>query len=196
MSSEEIRVITIVYLAVLLPLLICFTNKSKLPSWIPSFYIVSLVVCALGWELWFTYGWLDGDAVNIRRSEALNTWLPKDINWLMNSMADAGAVLCGGVWLMWITHKKDSIVFKKWKWSAFSIFFIWCVSQNILVEMFLYHDQLAGDKLLSWAPLSPFGPYFNPILFEFNDRSIMLQSQIPWLIIPLFFYRTIINLNN
>ncbi len=196
MSFEEIRVITIVYLAVLLPFLIYFTNKSKLPSWIPSFYIVSLVVCALGWELWFTYGWLDGDAVNIRRSEALNTWLPKDINWLMNSMADAGAVLCGGVWLMWITHKKDSIVFKKWKWSAFSIFFIWCVSQNILVEMFLYHDQLADDKLLSWAPLSPFGPYFNPILFEFNDRSIMLQSQIPWLIIPWFFYRTIINLNN
>ena len=196
MSFEEIRVITIVYLAVLLPLLIYFTNKSKLPSWIPSFYIVSLVVCALGWELWFTYGWLDGDAVNIRRSEALNTWLPKDINWLMNSMADAGAVLCGGVWLMWITHKKDSIVFKKWKWSAFSIFFIWCVSQNILVEMFLYHDQLADDKLISWAPLSPFGPYFNPILFEFNDRSIMLQSQIPWLIIPWFFYRTIINLNN
>jgi hypothetical protein len=196
MSFEEIRVITIVYLAVFLPLLIYFTNRSKLPTWIPSFYIVSIVVCALGWELWFTYGWLDGDAVNIRRSEALNTWLPKNINWLMNSMGDAGAVLCGGVWLMWITHKKDPIVFKKWKWSAFSIFLIWCVSQNILVEMFLYHDQLAEDKLLSWAPLSPFGPYFNPILFEFNDRSIMLQSQMPWLILPWFFYRTIINLNN
>ena len=196
MSFEEIRVITIVYLAVLLPLVIYFTNKSKIPSWIPSFYIVSIVVCALGWELWFTYGWLDGDAVNIRRSEALNTWLPKNINWLMNSIGDAGAVLCGGVWLMWITHKKDPIVFKKWKWSAFSIFLIWCVSQNILVEMFLYHDQLADDKLLSWAPLSPFGPYFNPILFEFNDRSIMLQSQMPWLILPWFFYRTIINLNN
>ena len=195
MSFEEIRVITIVYLAVLLPLVIYFTNKSKIPSWIPSFYIVSIVVCALGWELWFTYGWLDGDAVNIRRSEALNIWLPKNINWLMNSMGDAGAVLCGGVWLMWITHKKDPRVFKKWKWSAFSIFLIWCVSQNILVEMFLYHDQLADDKLLSWAPLSPFGPYFNPILFEFNDRSIMLQSQMPWLILPWFFYRTLINLN-
>ena len=196
MSFEEIRVITIVYLAVLLPLVIYLTNKSKIPSWIPSFYIVSIVVCALGWELWFTYGWLDGDAVNIRRSEALNTWLPKNINWLMNSIGDAGAVLCGGVWLMWITHKKDPIVFKKWKWSAFSIFLIWCIGQNILVEMFLYHDQLADDKLLSWAPLSPFGPYFNPILFEFNDRSIMLQSQMPWLILPWFFYRTIINLNN
>lgn len=196
MSFEEIRVITIVYLAVLLPLVIYFTNKSKIPSWIPSFYIVSIVVCALGWELWFTYGWLDGDAVNIRRSEALNTWLPKNINWLMNSIGDAGAVLCVGVWLMWITHKKDPIVFKKWKWSAFSIFLIWCIGQNILVEMFVYHDQLADDKLLSWAPLSPFGPYFNPILFEFNDRSIMLQSQMPWLILPWFFYRAIINLNN
>ena len=196
MSFEEIRVITIVYLAVLLPLVIYFTNKSKIPSWIPSFYIVSIVVCALGWELWFTYGWLDGDAVNIRRSEALNTWLPKNINWLMNSIGDAGAILCGGVWLMWITHKKDPIVFKKWKWSAFSIFLIWCIGQNILVEMFLYHDQLADDKLLSWAPLSPFGPYFNPILFEFNDRSIMLQSQMPWLILPWVFFRTIINLNN
>jgi hypothetical protein len=196
MSFEEIRVITIVYLAVLLPLVIYFTNKSKIPSWIPSFYIVSIVVCALGWELWFTYGWLDGDAVNIRRSEALNTWLPKNINWLMNSIGDAGAVLCVGVWLMWITHKKDPIVFKKWKWSAFSIFLIWCIGQNILVEMFLYHDQLADDKLLSWAPLSPFGPYFNPIFFEFNDRSIMLQSQMPWLILPWFFYRAIINLNN
>ena len=196
MSFEEIRVITIVYLAVLLPLVIYFTNKSKIPSWIPSFYIVSIVVCALGWELWFTYGWLDGDAVNIRRSEALNTWLPKNINWLMNSIGDAGAVLCVGVWLMWITHKKDPIVFKKWKWSAFSIFLIWCIGQNILVEMFLYHDQLADDKLLSWAPLSPFGPYFNPIIFEFNDRSIMLQSQMPWLILPWFFYRAIINLNN
>jgi|TARA_B100001094_G_scaffold331651_1_gene400727 hypothetical protein len=196
MSFEEIRVITIVYLAVLLPLVIYFTNKSKIPSWIPSFYIVSIVVCALGWELWFTYGWLDGDAVNIRRSEALNTWLPKNINWLMNSIGDAGAVLCVGVWLMWITHKKDPVVFKKWKWSAFSIFLIWCIGQNILVEMFVYHDQLADDKLLSWAPLSPFGPYFNPILFEFNDRSIMLQSQMPWLILPWFFYRAIINLNN
>ena len=196
MTLEELRVITIVYVSALAPLIIYFYKKDKIPLWVPSIYLGSFLVCALGWELWFTYGWLDGDAVNIRRSEALNTWLPKNINWLMNSMGDAGAVLCGGVWLMWITHKKDPIVFKKWKWSAFSIFLIWCIGQNILVEMFLYHDQLADDKLLSWAPLSPFGPYFNPILFEFNDRSIMLQSQMPWLILPWFFYRTIINLNN
>ena len=195
MSFEEIRVITVVYIAVFLPLIIFFKNKSRLPGWVPSFYIVGVVVCALGWELWFTYGWVDGDSVDVRRSEALNIWLPKNINWLMNSMGDAGAVLLGGAWLMWTSHKKDERVFKEWKWSAFCILLIWCISQNILVEMFLYYDQLAEGKPLSWAPLSPLGPYFNPILLEFNDRTIMLQSQIPWLILPLFFYRTLINLN-
>ena len=195
MSSEEIRVITVVYLAVLLPLIIYWKYKSRLPKWIPSFYIISLVVCSLGWELWFTYGWLDGDPVDLRRSDNLNKWLPKDINWLLNSMGDAGAVLLGGVWLMWISHKKNLNIFKKWNWTAFLVLYIWCVSQNILVEMFLYHDQLADGKPLSWAPLSPFGPYFNPVLFEFNERTIMLQSQIPWMTLPWFFYGIIINLN-
>ena len=74
MSLEELRVITVVYLAVFLPLFIYLTNKSKLPDWVPTFYIVGVVVCALGWELWFTYGWIDGDSVDIRRSGALNTW--------------------------------------------------------------------------------------------------------------------------
>ena len=195
MSLEEARVIVVVYTAVLLPLIIYFFNKSKLPSWVPSFYIIAVIVCALGWEIWFTFGWLDGDPVDIRRSAALNTWLPKNINWLMNSMGDAGAVLLGGFWLMWLTHNKDNSVFLEWKWSAFIVLLAWCIGQNILVEMFLYHDQLAEGKPLSWAPLSPLGPYFNPILFEFNNRTIMLQSQMPWLILPWFFYMTLINLN-
>jgi hypothetical protein len=195
LSLEEARVIVVVYTAVLLPLIIYFFNKSKIPSWVPSFYIIAVIVCALGWEIWFTFGWLDGDPVDIRRSAALNTWLPKNINWLMNSMGDAGAVLLGGFWLMWLTHNKDNSVFLEWKWSAFIVLLAWCIGQNILVEMFLYHDQLAEGKPLSWAPLSPLGPYFNPILFEFNNRTIMLQSQMPWLILPWFFYITLINLN-
>jgi hypothetical protein len=92
---EEARVIVVVYTAVLLPLIIYFFNKSKLPSWVPSFYIIAVIVCALGWEIWFSFGWLDGDPVDIRRSAALNAWLPKNINWLLNSMGDAGAVLLG-----------------------------------------------------------------------------------------------------
>ena len=56
MSHEEIRVIIVVYLAVFLPLIIYFKNKNKLPYWTPTFYIIGVVVCALGWEIWFTYG--------------------------------------------------------------------------------------------------------------------------------------------
>ena len=48
MSFEEIRVITVVYVAVFLPLIIYIKNKSKLPGWVPSFYIVGVIVCALG----------------------------------------------------------------------------------------------------------------------------------------------------
>ena len=195
MSFEEARVIIVVYLAVFLPLIIYLKYKSKLPDWVPTFYVLGVIVCALGWELWFTYGWLDGDSVDLRRSEALNTWLPKNINWLMNSMGDAGGVLLGGACLMWLVNGKDSSVFREWKWIAFGILSFWCVSQNIIVEMFLYHDQLSNGKPLSWAPLSPLGPYFNPVLFEFNNRTIMLQSQIPWLVLPWFFYSTLINLN-
>jgi hypothetical protein len=72
---------------------------------------------------------------------------------------------------------------------------LWCIGQNILVEMFLYHDQLAEGKDLSWAPLSPAGSYFNPLLFEFNDRSLMLQTQIPWLLLPALIYKTVIFMN-
>ena len=60
MTYEEIRVVFVVYLAVFMPLIIYILYRKKLPNWIPSFYLVALVVCALGWELWFTYGWLDG----------------------------------------------------------------------------------------------------------------------------------------
>ena len=196
MSFEEIRIICVVYTSVIFPLIIYFKYKSILPTWVPVIYLGSFFACAIGWELWFTYGWIDGVSVDLRRTEALNFWLPKDINWLMNSLGDAGAVMLGGLWLMWRYAKKDHDIFNKWNWNAFAVLMIWCIGQNILVEMFLYHDQISEGKALSWAPLSPLGPYFNPLLFEFNDRSLMLQTQVPWLILPALIYATIIKINN
>ena len=196
MTFEEIRIICVVYTSVFLPLIIYYKHASKLPSWVLTIYLGSFFACAIGWELWFTYGWVDGVSVDLRRTEALNFWLPKDINWLMNSLGDAGAVMLGGLWLMWRYAKKDHDIFNKWNWNAFAVLMIWCIGQNILVEMFLYHDQISEGKALSWAPLSPLGPYFNPLLFEFNDRSLMLQTQVPWLILPALIYATIIKINN
>ena len=188
MTLEELRVITIVYVSALAPLIIYFYKKDRIPLWVPSIYIGSFLLCSLGWELWFTYGWIDGDPVNIRRSEALNQWIPLHINWLLNSMADAGTISLGGLWLMWKFSGKNNQVFQAWNWSAFSILFIWCITQNIFVELFLYHDQLSEGKSLSWAPLAPTGQFFNPLLFDFNERSVMLQTQLPWLIISPILY--------
>ena len=188
MTLEELRVITIVYVSALAPLIIYFYKKDKIPLWVPSIYIGSFLMCSLGWELWFTYGWVDGDPVNIRRSEALNQWIPLHINWLLNSMADAGTISLGGLWLMWKFSGKNNQIFQAWNWSAFSVLFIWCITQNIFVELFLYHDQLSEGKSLSWAPLAPTGQFFNPLLFEFNERSVMLQTQLPWLIISPILY--------
>ena len=195
MSYEEFRVILVVYISAVLPIFIYLKNKSNLPFWVPTIYLSSFIVCAIGWELWFTYGWIDGDSVSIRRSEALNYWLPIHINWLMNSLADAGTITLGGLWLMWRFTGKNLNIFTYWNWKAFLIFMVWCIAQNILVEIFLYHDQLSIGKDLSWAPLSPLGPYINPLLLEFNNRSLMLQTQIPWIILPALIYKTVIYLN-
>ena len=189
MSLEELRVITIVYVSALAPLIIYFYKKDSIPLWVPSIYLGSFLICSLGWELWFTYGWIDGDPVNIRRSEVLNTWIPMHLNWLLNSLADAGTISMGGLWLMWKYSKQNIQVFEQWNWGAFCILLIGCITQNLFVELFLYHDQLSEGKSLSWAPLAPTGQFFNPLLFEFNGRSVMFQTQLPWLIMAPILYK-------
>ena len=193
MSLEELRVITIVYISALAPLIIYFYKKDSIPLWVPSIYLGSFLICSLGWELWFTYGWIDGDPVNVRRSEVLNTWIPMHLNWLLNSLADAGTISMGGLWLMWKYSKQNIQVFEQWNWGAFSILLIWCITQNLFVELFLYHDQLSEGKSLSWAPLAPTGQFFNPLLFEFNGRSVMFQTQLPWLIMAPILYKLTIS---
>jgi hypothetical protein len=184
MSFEELRVIIVVYSSALIPLIYLLYSYKKLPAWVPLIYITAFIACALGWEVWFTYGLVDGDAVDLRRSAVLSSWIPLHLNWFSNSLADAGTVTLGGFWLMWWMCFKDNQIFSSWSWKAFGVFYIWCICQNIFVELFLYHDQLADGKLLSWTPLAPLGSYLNPELFSFNGRSVMLQTQIPWIILP------------
>ena len=192
MLLEELRVILIVYVSALVPLVIYFYNKDKIPKWALSLYVGMFIMCSLGWELWFKYGWIDGDPVNLRRSSVLSEWIPIHINWLLNSMADAGTISFVGLWLMWKWSDKNSLIFQEWNWSAFSVLLLWCITQNLFVELFLYHDQLSEGKILSWAPFAPTGQYFNPLLFEFNERSVMFQTQLPWLIMAPILYKLVI----
>ncbi|MDC0185254.1 hypothetical protein OAK03_00330 [Gammaproteobacteria bacterium] len=189
MSFEEIRIIFIVYTSALLPIILIYLKrKDALSNSMIKIYIVCFLICSLGWELWFTYGWFEGDPVDERRSDVLNFAIPKHINWLLNSLGDAGTICIGGLWLTWRLTGRSLSIFENWEWRAFFILLFWCLGQNIFVEMFLYYDQLSETKQLSWAPLAPMGPWVNPILFEFDDRMIRLQSQMPWFIMTPLLY--------
>lgn len=190
MTFEYLRVILVVYTSAVLPLIILplLYRRNRLPPWVPLVYLRSFLLCALGWELWFTYGVWAGDPVDLRRSAVLTQFIPIHINWLMNSLADAGSITLVGLWFMWLSGGRKAEVFHSWHWWPFSVFMIWALGQNILVEMFLYHDQLAVGKPLSWAPLAPTGPWWNPLLFEFNGRTITFQGQVPWLLAPWIIY--------
>jgi len=192
MNLEEARLVFIIYFSSIVPIILLIKYRFNLPSWAPMIYIISFLVCAIGWEIWFTYGLVNGDSVTTRRSLVLNTWIPLHINWIVNSMADAGTVCLGGIYLMWHLSGKNMQIFHRWHWKSYLILFIWCIGQNLVVELFLYHDQLAEGKELSWAPLVPTGNYFNPLLFEFNGRAVMFQTQLPWIILPSALYALVI----
>ena len=74
MSPEHLRVILVVYASALLPLLILplLRLRHMLPAWVTQAYLGSFVLCALGWEIWFTYGLVAGEAVDLRRADVLN----------------------------------------------------------------------------------------------------------------------------
>ena len=52
MSSEELRVVVVVYLAAIAPLVVLLAGRKHLPNWVPMIYVGSVLGCAVGWELW------------------------------------------------------------------------------------------------------------------------------------------------
>ena len=194
LTFEQLRLVIVVYSSSIIPLLIIpyLSKKRIIPSWTLHVYILFFIVCALGWEIWFNYGLINGDNINIRRSDVLSSFLPININWLLNSLADSGTICLGGLFLALKFTKNSKNVLTKWNWKFFFVLLSIFIIQNLFVELFLYHDQLSIDKSLSWAPLSPFGPKLNLILFSLNDRTVNLQSQIPWIIMTPIFYSYLI----
>lgn len=190
LTFEQLRLVVVVYVSALAPLILIpiLHSRQLIPSWVLRFYMGMFVVCALGWELWFNYGLVAGDSVSLRRVDSLNQLIPLHINAVLNSLADAGTICCGGLLLIWLAMGRRDSIYRVWNWQVFALLMVVFVGQNIFVEMFLYHDQLAEGKRLSWAPLSPLGPWFDPILFQFGERSIRLGSQLPWLILTPLLY--------
>lgn len=192
LTETELATVTNVYGSVALSLgipllLIAF---GRLPRWAIVSGLVGFTLCAFGWEIWFTYGLVDGLDVSARRSAALNAAIPQNINWLMNSTADMGICFIGILAARLAAGGYTAKAFGAWYWPAFLAMGTWFVAQNLYVELVVYQAQLAKGFDLSWAPLVPTGPYLNPHL-EIAGRSLTLQGQISWLIMsPLYYWLT------
>ena len=81
---------------------------------------------------------------------------------------------------------------KKFTLTGLLMILTWFLSQNIFVEMVVYQGQLSG-KVISWAPLTPFGPWFNPTLIRVGSSECTLQGQMPWLLMSFIFYWVLLN---
>ena len=105
----------------------------------------------------------------------------------MNSIGDMGICFVG-VMCAWLAAGRDNAkAFGRWHWGAFAAMTTWFIAQNVYVEAIVYQAQLAEGFDLSWAPLAPTGPYFNPAM-QLGDATLTLHGQIPWLIMPPLFY--------
>ena len=69
LTSEQLRLVVVVYVSALLPLALVPALRARhaVPRWVPQVYAAIFAICALGWELWFSYGWAAGDPVHERR---------------------------------------------------------------------------------------------------------------------------------
>lgn len=193
LTATEFRRVIILYTAATLPIitmLIMFA-LGQMRKWLLLLLISGFVLAAVGWEIWLTFGLLDGDPVDARRSAALSAAIPQNINWLINSLGDVG-IIWAGVIMVSLFFGRSAKPFMTWHWGAFAILAIWFIGQNIGVEAFIYHEQLSGDARLSWAPFHPLGADLNPTLFMIGDRAVTLQAQTPWVIMTPVMYGVMI----
>lgn len=198
LSSAQLSTVMTVYLASVLPtLLIVFLYSiKKLPRWLFVLFLSSFIACALGWEIWLTYGLVDGLDVDSRRPAALSAAIPMHINWILNSLGDAAAIGLTGVLLLWLCFGRSDRAFRRWHWGGFVVLLTWFIGQNLLVELFVYQEQLAEGLRLSWAPLIPTGPWYNPTILELGGRTVQLQTQLPWLLMTPIYYWMLIRIYN
>jgi hypothetical protein len=158
----------------------------RLPHWVMLYYLCACFLCGAGWELWWTYGWPDGQSILLRRPEAMNEAVPLLANGVCNALGDAFGIAVVGLGLARVICGKAA--FDRWNWGVFTVLFVWFVGENIVVELTVYHGQIAVEALIAWAPLSPFGSWWNPILFEIAGRSVHLQTQMPWVLMTPILY--------
>ncbi len=196
LTGEQLATVVTVYLSSVLPaaIILGLYLLGRFPRWLFLLTVAAFAACALGWEVWLTYGLVDGLDVNSRRPDALIAAIPMHINWVLNSLADATAIGLTGVLLVWLVYGRSERAFIQWRWGAFFVLLAWFVGQNLFVELYIYQQQLAEGLRLSWAPLIPTGPWYNPVVLELDGRTVQLQTQLPWLLMTPIYYWMLIRI--
>ena len=187
LTEQQAFVVRNLYLSALVPLvtMISLYALRRIPRWVMAVYAYSFLICAVGWEIWYTYGLVGGLPVDARRAAAMSEAVPQHLNWVLTSLFDA-AICVIGLLLIWLIYGCRDVAFKRWKWPAAAVLFALFVGQNVYVE-YVIHDQVQPGLPLSWAPLIPTGPWLNFVLFEIDGRAITFQTQLPWvLMVPVF----------
>ena len=193
LNNFEYWIVLRLYVAATIPLILAiyYITNNKVSSATSRVLMWCFFIVAIGWEIWLTYGLAGGLPVDERRSAALSCAIPQNFNWLLNSLADV-LIIWIGIFLVKVLYKNKPSPFLSWKWGAFFILFTWFMAQNIYVEAFFYHLQLGSNGDLSWAPLQPFGSWFNPVLFKISGNPITFQSQSSWMLMtPIVYYMSI-----
>jgi len=187
LSEQQAFVVRNLYGTALVPLVavVVLYLLGRLPRWVLAVYAYSFLICAVGWELWYTYGLVGGLPVDARRAPELSAAIPQHLNWVLTSLFDAAVCLLG-LFLIWAVHGFRDTAFRRWSWRALLALTLLFVGQNVYVE-YVIHDQVRPGLPLSWAPLIPTGPWWNTVLFELDGRAITFQTQLPWvLMVPVF----------
>jgi len=193
MAGEAI--IILLYILSVVPLIFFCSNPfhKKLPKPVVQLYVIGFLLSALGWEMWWTFGWIPpGQGVNQRRCPSnpddcfQNLALPQIINWVITSLYDAAIVCSLGLGFVLRVYGRG--VLMTWHWKVFFVYLVWFVGQNLIVELMISSQISGDDSIISWAPLSPIGPGYNPSIKLFGNAKLTLQNQIPWTLMTPIFY--------
>ena len=140
-----------------------------LPTWYLLIFNITFALCMIGWEMWMSYGIVNGDSVDQRSGKENSS------NMVLMCLGDALI----GVLQIWSVMKIiGPSAFRQWKWNAFAIIFLIGIIQNILVTWGI-SKQITNESI-SWAPMMPFK--MNPII----------QIQFPWIFQPFILYPLVI----
>ena len=153
-------------IGILLFAFILLIVSKKLPFWCLYVFIINFTLCLTLWEMWMSYGLVNGKSVEEREKNNNNT-----LNMVLMSLGDG----LMGVLQIFVAYKIcGKNAFTKWNWKAFSIIFTIGIIQNLLVTALIY--QKINNQEISWAPLMPI------------PATGIIQIQEPWIIQPFIIY--------